>query len=91
MATSPTEIINPSEFNPSEWITSKEAQELTGYARNTILDAARRGDISSVRRGNMLFYRREEVVKYLNAMKSLGSQKHVPKIHRKSEDIPQTA
>ncbi|HNT78941.1 MAG TPA: helix-turn-helix domain-containing protein [Anaerolineae bacterium] len=82
MATSPTEIINPGEFNPNDWITSKEAEELTGYARTAILSAAKRGTLKFIKRGNMLFYLRKDILEYADRMKALGTQKHTPKIYR---------
>jgi len=38
-------------FNPVEWITSKEAAELTGYSRNAFLSATNRGSIESIKLG----------------------------------------
>lgn len=75
------------QFDPQEWITSAEAAALTGYSRDTFVKATKRGDIDSTKRGNMLFYRREEIIKYVAKMRELGTRKHIPKIFLNSNSI----
>ena len=77
-------------FDPHEWITSAEAATLTGYSRDTFIKATRRGAIESTKRGNMLFYRREEIIEYVKKMRELGTRKHTPKVYLDSQS-PQTA
>jgi hypothetical protein len=69
-------------FGPQDWITSAEAATLTGYSRDTFIKATRRG--------NMFFYRREEIIEYVSKMRELGTRKHTPKIYLDSQP-PQTA
>ena len=42
-------------FNPTEWITTKEAAELTGYSPVTLRQFAREGRIEGIKRGRDSF------------------------------------
>lgn len=70
------------EFTPREWLSSKEAADLTGYSRHAFIKAKDRGLISSIKIGNMLFYKRADILEYVERMKVLGPQKHDPRRHR---------
>lgn len=71
-------------FDPVEWITTTEAAELTGYTIHNIHKARQRGAIKAIKRGNMLFFRRDDVLQYALDMKDLGKQKYIPKTFRDS-------
>ena len=75
------------DFNPNEWITTRQATKLTGYSKKGIINAAHNGYISFVKMGNMMLYRKKQVIEYANRMKSLGSKKFTPHIHLPKEVI----
>jgi len=85
MATSPTEIINLGEFNPGEWITTQEAAKITGYTKRNLTKMAKSGNIQSVKRGNMLFFRLGDILQYVQLMQAMGTAKHTPKSKRKAD------
>ncbi len=70
-------------FDPNEWITTQEAAELTGYTSRNLTRAASAGSLRPIRRGNMLFFKRNEIMKYMQEMSSLGHKKHITKRHKK--------
>ncbi|MBN2390165.1 MAG: helix-turn-helix domain-containing protein [Anaerolineae bacterium] len=78
-------------FDPKGWICSKEAAEITGYSRNAILSATNRGNLKSIKIGNMRFYKRKDILEYIQRMKDLGPQRYTPKIHRSPELERETA
>lgn len=78
-------------FDPNEWITSKEAEDLTGYTRRAFINATKRGTLSYIKRGNMLFYKRDDVLQYVQRMRDLGNKKHTPKIYRETQSTQKTA
>ena len=66
------------DFNPIEWITAKEAAELTGYADAHLRLLIRRGHLQATKRGGAWFIRKQDVLAYAEEMKQLGSAKHDP-------------
>ncbi len=67
---------------PDELITTLEAAELTGYTIHNIHKARQRGALTAVKRGNMLFFRRKDVLEYARRMRRLGKEKYTPKSYR---------
>jgi excisionase family DNA binding protein len=65
-------------FNPTEWITTKEAAELTGYTARYLRKAIARGRLQGIRRGRDWFLKRDEVLSYAEEMRRLGPAKHDP-------------
>ena len=65
-------------FDPTEWITTKEAAELTGYTARYFRKAANRDLIEAFKRGRDWFLSKEDVLDYAEEMKRLGSAKHDP-------------
>jgi excisionase family DNA binding protein len=66
------------DFNPTEWITTAEAAELTGYTSSYLRKAISRGRLQGLKRGGAWFMRKEQVLNYLEEMKQLGTAKHDP-------------
>ena len=67
------------DFNPSDWLTTKEAAELTDYSSVTFRQFAREGRIEAKKRGRDWFLHKESVLEYVNEMEELGSNKHNPR------------
>ncbi len=65
-------------FNPTEWITTKEAAELTGYTARYFRMAIAKGRLRGIKRGRDWFLKRQEVLDYAEEMRRLGPQKHDP-------------
>lgn len=65
-------------FNPTEWITTKEAAELTGYATAYIRQLIGKGRLNAHKMGRDWVLRKEEVVAYADEMKQLGQEKYNP-------------
>lgn len=68
----------PNDFTPTDWITVKEAAELTGYAGAHLRLLIKRGRLRGVKRGGAWFLCNKEVVAYAEEMKQLGSAKYDP-------------
>jgi len=68
----------PDDFNPTEWITTQEAADLTGYSSVTLRQFAREGRIRSRKRGRDWFLSKSEVLAYAEKMTRLGTSKHDP-------------
>jgi len=66
------------DFNPTEWITSAEASELTNYHVKYIRRLVKEGKIAGVKRGRDWWIDKASVEAYVNEMKQLGSAKHDP-------------
>jgi excisionase family DNA binding protein len=66
------------DFNPTEWITAKEAAELTGYDAAHIRRLIGGGRLPAVKRGGAWFLSKEKVLAYAEEMQQLGSTKHDP-------------
>lgn len=71
-------MIMAENFNPTEWVTTQEASELTGYATIHLRQLAQRGKIKGFKKGRDWFFRKVEVLTYAEEMKRLGSAKHDP-------------
>lgn len=69
-------------FNPAEWITTREAAELTGYTKHTFIKATKNGVLDSIKMGNMRFYKKRDIINYADNMRRLGPQRFTPKIYR---------
>jgi len=67
------------DFDPTEWITTKEAAELTGYHVVHIRRLAKAGRIRGIKRGRDWWVERESVQAYVEEMERLGSAKHDPR------------
>lgn len=65
-------------FKPTDWITTKEAAELTGYSPVTLRQFAREGRIEGIKRGRDWFLRTDELLDYARKMQELGTAKHDP-------------
>ena len=68
----------PDDFNPTEWITTKEAAELTGYNLEYIRQMIRRGVIRAEKKGHDWWVDKASVKAYADEMKRLGTAKHDP-------------
>jgi len=65
-------------FNPTEWITTKEAAELTGYNLEYIRQMLRRGVIAAEKKGRDWWVDRASIEAYADEMERLGTAKHDP-------------
>jgi excisionase family DNA binding protein len=63
------------ELNPSRWITTSEAAELTGYASAYFRQVIKRGRLKAQKRGRDWFLSREEILACAEEMRRLGSKK----------------
>jgi excisionase family DNA binding protein len=68
----------PDDFNPTEWITTAEAAQLTGYNARYLRQLVNEGKIRSVKRGGIFWLDRSSAAAYADRMKQLGSAKHDP-------------
>ncbi|MFQ6101769.1 MAG: helix-turn-helix domain-containing protein [Anaerolineae bacterium] len=68
----------PDDFNPTEWITTKEAAELTGYNVRYLRQLVNEGKIRAVKRAGAFFIDKRSAMAYADEMKRLGSAKHDP-------------
>lgn len=66
------------DFNPIEWITTKEAAELTGYTVAYFRQLILRGVLHAKKRGRDWFLRKEDVIAYAEEMRRLGPAKFDP-------------
>lgn len=66
------------DFNPTDWITTNEAAELTGYEAAHVRYLAKKGDIGSKKFGRDWMIDRESVQAYAEEMERLGAAKHDP-------------
>ena len=68
------------DFNPTEWITTEEAAELSEYHPVYIRSLARDGKIHAEKRsGRDWWIDRSSLEEYVGRMKRLGSAKHNPR------------
>jgi excisionase family DNA binding protein len=74
-----------SDFNPTEWITTKEAAELTGYTSARFRQLALKGVIVARKWGRDWFLNRKSVLAYAEEMDRLGTAKHDPTRGQKSK------
>jgi excisionase family DNA binding protein len=68
----------PDDFNSTEWITTAEAAELTGYASAYFRQLIKRERLQAKKRGRDWFLKRAEVLAYAKEMERLGSKKYDP-------------
>jgi excisionase family DNA binding protein len=66
-------------FNPTEWITTSEAAELTGYDPAHIRWLVRNGHIQGRKFGRDWMVERKRLLQYKQQMDELGSAKHDPR------------
>ena len=66
------------DFSPTEWITTKEAAELAGYAPAYIRQLIARGRLNGRKLGRDWILDRSEVLAYAKKMKQLGPEKYSP-------------
>jgi excisionase family DNA binding protein len=65
--------------NPTEWITTAEAAEMTGYHVKYVRRLVREGKIEGAKRGRDWWVDKASVEKYIDQMKKLGTSKHDPR------------
>jgi excisionase family DNA binding protein len=65
-------------FNPSEWITTKEAAKLTGYTMARFRQLAKEGAVEAKKLGRDWFLDKQSVLGWTEEMKRLGTAKHDP-------------
>jgi excisionase family DNA binding protein len=75
----------PEDFNPTEWITTKEAAELTGYHTVHVRRLLREGRVEGKKFGRDWMISRESIQEYKDQMKELGPSKHDPRRKRPRE------
>ena len=68
----------PDDFDPSTWITTREASELTGYTAAYFRQLIQRGRLHSEKHGRDWFLSKREVLAYAERMRRLGNVKHDP-------------
>lgn len=68
----------PDDFNPTEWITTAEAAELTGYNVRYLRQLISEGRIKATKWSRVFFVNKESVIAYADEMKRLGPAKHDP-------------
>ena len=66
------------DFNPTEWITTKEAAELIEYDVSHVRRLVRDGLVKGIKRGRDWFLSKADVLAYAEEMKRLGPAKHDP-------------
>ena len=66
------------DFSPTEWITTQEAAELTGYTADYFRKAIKRNLLHGQKRGRDWFLSKAEVLAYAERMRKLGPAKHDP-------------
>lgn len=62
----------------TEWLTTNEAADLTGYSAAYVRMLARRGGVKAVRAGRDWLVKREALLAYQRQMDALGTEKHNP-------------
>jgi excisionase family DNA binding protein len=72
-------------FNPTEWITTKEAAELTGYTMARFRQLAKAETVEAQKRGRDWFLKKASVQEWADRMKQLGTAKHDPTRKWKAE------
>jgi excisionase family DNA binding protein len=72
-------------FSPTEWITTGEAAELTGYTPSYFRKAIKRGLLKAHKRDRNWFLLKKEVEVYAKEMRTLGPDKHNPERTREHQ------
>ncbi|NLF02730.1 MAG: helix-turn-helix domain-containing protein [Anaerolineales bacterium] len=65
-------------FNPTEWLTTQEAAELTGYTPEYLRHLVRSRKVRAVKRLRTVFLDRDSLTAYVDEMRRLGPAKHDP-------------
>jgi excisionase family DNA binding protein len=65
--------------DPTEWITTKEASELTGYHDTHITWLVREGRVEGRKFGRDWMVDKESLLEYADQMRQLGSARHDPR------------
>ena len=78
MTTTGTARMMTEDFNPTEWITTKEAAELTGYSAAYFRQLIAKGKLEGRKIGRDWLLEKSEVLKYAREMKRLGPDKYSP-------------
>ena len=68
----------PEDFNPTQWVTVREASEIAPYAPVTLRWLVREGRIDGLKRGGIWFLSKGSVLAYVREMERLGNKKHDP-------------
>ena len=63
---------------PIEWITTKEAADLTGYNQEYIRQMIRAGRIDAEKKGRDWWVDRDSIESHADRMNRLGASKHDP-------------
>jgi excisionase family DNA binding protein len=66
------------DFNPTKWITTKEAAELTGYSAAYFRQLIAGGKLEGRKIGRDWVLDKSEVLEYAEEMKRLGPDKYNP-------------
>jgi hypothetical protein len=66
------------EFDPTTWITTNEASDLTGYSPVMLRQFARESKIKGCKRGRDWFLDKADMLAYTERMDELGAAKHDP-------------
>jgi excisionase family DNA binding protein len=66
------------DFNPTEWITTKEAAKLTGYSVQYLRRLVRQERVRSRKWANVWMVDRGALLDYQQEMEGLGQEKHNP-------------
>jgi len=73
-------------FTPTEWITTTEAAELTGYTADYLRKAIKRGRLHHAqKRGRDWFLDKKSVLAYVKEMERLGTASHHNEQHYRSQ------
>jgi excisionase family DNA binding protein len=68
----------PDNFTPTDWITTAEASELTGYKAKYLRQLINQGRLKARKLGRDWFLNRNDLMAYADEMKRLGPAKHDP-------------
>ncbi len=70
----------------SEWITTKQASQLTGLSRGVFSWLARGGRIKCEKRDGWWYFDKESVLAYAAEMERLGTSRFGPKRKKRKEE-----
>ena len=66
------------DFDPTLWITTAEAAEMTGYTQIHFRQLARRGKLKACKIGRDWFLDKQAILDYVDQMRQLGPEKYDP-------------
>ena len=66
------------EFDHTEWVTTVQGEQLTGYSSVTLRQFAREGRIKAQKWGRDWFLEKGSLLTYVQEMERLGTAKHDP-------------